>query len=187
MKKTFAWLVVAVSICLTGCSEKIIQRDTLSLLEDGKASYTIVTDFSDPSYNLNELLDMARDELSDYGAGVSITEAVVENGVLRFVYTFDSLSVYADFMDTSCFYGTVSQALKEGFKPDTQLYSVKDYKAVNIGNQKLKKLKLLVWNENISVRAEGNVLYHSENLKVTDKTDAHPITNAEGPYYVIFK
>ena len=27
----------------------------------------------------------------------------------------------------------------------------------------------------------------SENLKVIDKTDAHPITNAAGPYYVIFK
>jgi len=186
-KMTIVVIALVAAMCLAGCSEVAIERDTLSILEDGTASYTIISDFSDPSYNLNELLDMAQEEVQNYGDGVVITEAVVEKGVLNFVYTFGSLSDYADFMSTSCFYGTVAQALQEGFKSDTQLISAKDRSTVSIGSDKLKKYRLFVWNEAVSVRCDGNVLYHSANLKVSDKTDVHPASDAAGPYYVIFK
>ncbi len=186
-KKTIVGLILGTAMCLTGCSEAVIETDTLSISKEGTAAYTIISDFSDPSYDLNELLEMAEEEVQDYGTGVQITNAVVEEGILNFAYAFDSLSDYAEFMDTSCFYGTVAQAFEEGFKSDTKLLSAKDGSTVTIGDGALEKYRLFVWNEPVAVRCDGNVLYHSGNLSVTNKTDVYPADGAAGPYYVIYK
>ncbi len=187
-KKTMVGLILAVVMCLAGCgSTSEIKTDTLSISGEGSATYTIISDFSDPSYDLNELLQMAQGEVQEYGTGVQITEAAVEEGVLHFVYNFHSLSDYAEFMDTSCFYGTVAQALKEGFKADTKLLAAKDGSSVSIGGEELGKYQLFVWNEEVAVRCDGKVLYYSDNLKLDGKNDVKPAEEALGPYYVIYK
>ena len=186
-KKTIVGLILGTAMCLTGCGEAVIETDTLSISRDGNALYTIISDFSDPAYDLNELLSMAQEEVQDYGTGVQITNAVVEEGILNFNYAFDSLSDYAEFMDTSCFHGTVAQALQEGFKSGTELLSAKGGSTVTIGDEALQKYQLFVWNEEVAVRCDGNVLYYSENLKLTGKKDVQPAGESTGPYYVIYK
>ncbi|MBQ8816064.1 MAG: hypothetical protein IJZ84_02140 [Lachnospiraceae bacterium] len=186
-KTTIVGLILGTAMCLTGCGQSAIETDTLSISREGGAAYTIISDFSDPAYDLNELMDMAKEEVQDYGTGVQITGATVEEGVLNFAYAFDSLSDYAEFMDTSCFYGTVAQALKEGFKSDTKLLSAKKGSTVTIGDEVLKKYQLFVWNEDVAVRCDGNVLYYSENLSLIGKTDVQPAGESSGPYYVVYK
>ncbi len=188
-KTTIVGLVLAIIMCMTGCNSEPapITTDTISLLEEDALTYTIISDFSDPSYDLGELIDMAQDEVEEYGAGVQISNAVVENGTLQFVYTFASVSDYEAFMGTSCFKGTVDQALQEGFKSDTVLTSAKGKASVILGTESIGRYHLFVWNEDISVRCDGRILYHSSNLTISDKTDAHPKDGAAGPYYVICK
>ena len=186
-KTTIVGLILGTAMCLTGCGQTAIETDTLSIFGEGSAAYTIISDFSDPAYDLNELLDMAKEEVQDYGTGVQITEATVEEGILHFAYSFDSLSDYAEFMDTSCFYGTVAQALQSGFKSDTKLLPAKKGSEVTMGDESLKKYRLFVWNEEVAVRCDGNVLYYSENLSLAGKTDVQPTGESPGPYYVIFK
>ena len=187
-KNQIVGLMLAVAFCLSGCGgADAIETDTLSLTKEGTASYTIISDFSDPSYNLEELISMAQDEVTEYGTGVQISNAVVEEGVLNFQYTFDSLAHYAAFMGTSCYSGMVSQALKEGYKADTRLLSVKDGSSVVMKDEAVQGYKLFVWNEPVAVRCSGNVLYYSENLSTTGKKDVQPVTDAVGPFYVIYK
>ena len=187
-KNQILGLVLVVLLCLSGCgSPDVIETDTLSLLKDGTATYTIVSDFSDPAYNLEELKGMAQAEVTEYGTGVIISNAVVEEGMLHFEYTFDSISHYAAFMGTSCYAGTVSQALKEGYKGDTKLLSVKDGSSVMMKDDAVQGYKLFIWNEPVAVRCSGNVVYHSENVSAAGKKGVQPVTNAVGPFYVIYK
>ena len=186
-KKKIVGLLLAATMCLAGCSSAAIETDTLSLSDDGMATYTIISDFSEDYYDLEELKSMAQEEVTAYGTGVQITEAVVEEGILRFQYAFDSLSHYAGFMGTTCYQATVGQALREGYKSDTQLTSAKDGSTVQMKDAALQGYELLVWNESVAVRCDGNVLYYSSNLGLKGKTDVVPKEESTGPYYVIYK
>lgn len=186
-KKQIVGLLLTAVMCLAGCSNAVVKTDTLSVSKDGTASYTIISDFSEDYYNLEELKVMAQDEVTAYGSGVRITEAVVEEGVLNFQYEFDSLSHYADFMGTTCYQAAVGQALKEGYKSDTQLLSAKDGSIVLMKDDAIQKHQLFIWNESVAVRCDGNVLYYSSNLSLNGKTDVVPKEGAAGPYYVVYK
>ncbi len=187
MKKKFILgLLLSAILGLAGCGSRVIETDTLSLSKDGTASYTIVSDFSKPYYDLEELKTMAAREIAQYGSGVQISEAIVEEGTLHFSYTFDTLSGYAGFMETSCYQGTVAQALREGYKSDTVLNAVKGSK-VTMKDLDNDKHHLFIWNESIAVRCTGNVLYFSDNLSTSGKKDVVPKGDSTGPYYVIYK
>lgn len=186
-KKQIAGLLLAVMMCLTGCSGGTIETDTLSLSKDGTATYTIISDFSEDYYNLDELKEMAEEEIAEYGSGVQITEAVVEEGVLNFQYAFDSISHYAGFMGTTCYQGTVEQALRAGYKTSTMLTSAKNGSSIQINDSGLGAYHLFIWNEQVAVRCTGDVLYYSSNLKTSGKRDVIPTEESTGPYYVIYK
>lgn len=186
-KKQMVGLLLAATMCLSGCGNAAIKTDTLSLSGNGTATYTIISDFTKDYYNLEELTTMAQEEVLAYGSGVQITEAVVEEGMLNFQYTFDSLSHYAAFMGTSCYQATVGQALKAGYKSDTQLISAKDGSSILMKDEAIQGYQLFVWNESVAVRCDGNVLYYSSNLSTSGKRDVVPKEEAGGPYYVIYK
>lgn len=186
-KKQIVGLLLTAIMCLAGCGNAVIQTDTLSLLKDGTATYTIISDFSEDYYDLEELKVMAQEEVTAYGSGVQITEAVVEEGVLNFQYTFDTLSHYAGFMETACYQSTVEQAIKAGYKSDTHLASAKDGNTILMNDEKIQRHQLFVWNEAVAVRCSGNVLYYSGNLKLKGKTDVVPKEGSSGPYYVVYK
>lgn len=186
-KKQIVGLLLTAVMCLAGCSNAVIETDTLSLSKDGTATYTIISDFSEDYYDLEELKVMAQDEVTAYGSGVQITEAVVEEGILNFQYAFDSLSHYAGFMETSCYQETVEQAIKAGYKADTHLASAKDGSTILMNDEKIQRHRLFVWNEAVTVRCSGNVLYYSGNLRLKGKTDVVPKEGSSGPYYVVYK
>ena len=174
-------------MCLAGCGNAAIKTDTLSLLKDGTATYTIVSDFSEDYYDLEELKMMAQEEVTAYGSGVQITEAMVEEGVLHFQYDFESLSHYAGFMETTCYQGTVEQVIKNGYKPDAQLTSAKDESIVLMSDEAVQECQVFIWNEEVAVRCSSKVLYYSGNLKLNGRTDVIPKEGSSGPYYVAFK
>lgn len=186
-KKQIVGLLLTAVMCLAGCSNAVIETDTLSLSKDGTATYTIISDFSEDYYDLEELKVMAQEEVTAYGSGVQITEAVVEEGVLNFQYTFDTLSHYAGFMETACYQSTVEQAIKAGYKSDTHLASARDGNTILMNDEKIQRHRLFVWNEAVTVRCSGNVLYYSGNLKLKGKTDVVPKEGSSGPYYVVYK
>ena len=83
-KKQIVGLLLTAVMCLAGCGSAVIEIDTLSLLSNGTATYTIISDFSEDYYDLEELKAMAQDEVTAYGNGVKITEAVGDEGMLNF-------------------------------------------------------------------------------------------------------
>lgn len=188
-KNRILGLVLLMILFLAGCgSTEAIKVDTLSIFRDGTATYTIISDFSEPYYDVEELKAMAQEEVDVYGTGIQISGAEVTAGVLNFQYTFDSLSHYAKFMDTSCYKSTVADALSNGYKAETRLISAKNSSnVIQMNDASIGKKNLFVWNEAVNVRCDGNVQYYSENLTLLNETDVQPKEGSTGPYYVVYK
>lgn len=186
-RKQIVGLIVAAAMCFGGCGSAEVTRDTLVMNPGGNLTYTIISDFTDPAYDLDELTQLAQQEVTGYGQGVQISSAVVEEGILTFRYTFDSFAHYAAFMDTSCYQSSVAEALRNGYKQDTKLISAKDGKSVALKELAIEGYKLFIWNEKIPVKCDGRVLYYSSNLKLTGKKEVAPKEDVIGTYYVIYK
>ena len=182
-------LMLLMILLLVGCGNSAeVKENTLILSDEENVSYVIISDFSEPYYNLDELKVMAQKEIDTYGSGVQIGSTEVTDGVLNFQYVFDSLSHYAKFMETSCYKSSVSNALANGYKADTKLVSAKNSSStITMNDRSIGERNLFVWNENIAARCDGNVLYYSENLTLTGKTDVKPKDGSVGPYYVVYK
>lgn len=190
MKKSqLSVLLLSLLLLLVGCGSNraAITTDTLCLSDKGSFVYEIVSAFAESYYNVEELKQMAQEEVNTYGSGVAISKAEVENGVLHFAYTFDSLAAYAGFMETSCYQKTVAEALENGYKSDTVLVSVKNGESIIINDTSIRQRNLFVWNESVAVRCDGNVLCYSSNLNLINKTDVQPKEGSVGPYYVVYK
>ena len=187
IKKQTVGVLLTVVMCLAGCRNSTIEADTLTLSKDGTATYSIVSDFSEEYYNLEELMTMAQEEVDDYGSGVQITESVVEDGVLHFRYAFDSLLHYAEFMETTCFQGTVADAIKKGYQSDLQLTSAKADAAIFLKDETIQGFHIFVWTEDVAVKCNKSILYYSDNLTLNGRAGAVPKEGSEGPYYVVYK
>ena len=173
IKKQMVGFLLAAVLCLMGCSNATIKTDTLSLSKDGTATYSIVSDFSEDYYNLEELMTMAQEE--------------VEDGVLHFRYAFDSLLHYAEFMETTCFQGTVADAIKKGYQSDLQLTSAKADAAISLKDETIQGFHIFVWTEDVAVKCNKSILYYSDNLTLNGRAGAVPKEGSEGPYYVVYK
>lgn len=186
-RKQIVGLILAAAMCFGGCGSTEVARDTLVLNTGGSLTYTIISDFTDPAYDLEELAQMAQQEVTDYGQGVEISSATVEEGVLNFQYTFDSFVHYAAFMDTSCYQSSVAEALRNGYNKETKLISAKNGQSAALKELAIEGYKLFIWNEKIPVKCDGRVLYYSSNLKLTNKKEVAPKEDVTGTYYVIYK
>ena len=137
--RRFGWLTVPVLLVslLTGCGQavpKTIEESTLVIFKDGRLTAYLVGEFDKSYYDLTELTAMAQDEAAEFGGtkdtapGKMESVEPAEDGSGRVVvtYTFDSAGSYEGFIEDMLFYGTVEEALAQGYSTNVSLQSVKD-------------------------------------------------------------
>ncbi len=188
--RTILIWTLMIGICLTGCgtsSAAAFSQDTISLQKDDSLTYTIVADFAESYYDVDELTQMAEEEVQETGLGVSVQSAQVTNGVIQFTYEMDSDEDYAAFMSTSCYLGTISSALHDSYRLKVTVNSVKDDSLVTLSDVSQTDYSLFIWNEVIAVYCPGKIMYYSTNLELTDNYSVVPLDDSTGPYYVVYK
>ncbi|MCD7750564.1 MAG: hypothetical protein LUI10_02290 [Lachnospiraceae bacterium] len=182
--------VLIVSMFLTGCQTSEIStfdRDTIELAKDQSLTYTIVTDFEESYYDVDELTQMADEEADQTGLGIRVQSAEVTAGVIRFTYEMDSASDYETFMDTSCYLGTISSAFDDNYRLKVTVNSVKDDSQIILSDVSRTDYDIFIWNEVIAVCCPGKIMYFSTNLELTDDYSVAPLSESTGPYYVVYK
>ncbi|MCD8379322.1 MAG: hypothetical protein LUC95_03135 [Lachnospiraceae bacterium] len=183
-------VVLIVSLFLTGCGTSEISsfdRDTVELEKDQSLTYTIVTDFGESYYDVDELTQMAGEEADETGLGVRVQSAEVTDGVIRFTYEMDSASDYEAFMDTSCYLGTIASAFDDNYRLKVTVNSTKDGSQIILSDVSRTDYDIFIWNEVIAVCCSGRIMYYSTNLELTDDYNVVPLTDSTGPYYVVYK
>ena len=136
---------ILLAALLSGCGQagmpENVQEPALAVMEGGQVTACMVGEFDRFYYDLDELAEMARVEAAAYGGTLGKTAPVRVDGVrasddgsnrVIVTYIFDSTKSYEGFLrtvlqfDELLFYGTVSEALAQGYGGSVTLKSVKD-------------------------------------------------------------
>lgn len=194
-------------LALAGCGEapaqEPISTSTIVLAADGSFTQCRVEDFDREYYQLSELDSMIRQEVQDYVSGapggsqavaVEQVDALEENRdrvmvSLHFADSrvYEDYAVQVDQQPCRLFYGTVKEAIAEGYDLAGALQDVRKGMAVTAEQlEKIGDKRVLVFEEALQIRCPSKVLYISGNVRLTEAGYVDG-TEGEGLKYVVIK
>lgn len=167
------------SVLLMGCGNSKIETTTLNIDKDGKVRSTIVEEFGESYYDLQELSDMAAKEASAYNSEYinekvfleSVTEDE-ESKAVTMVMSFNSTSDYSHFNQVSLFYGTVQEALDKGYKVSDELV---DKDGQSLGADALKDnldKHIVITTDRSNIITPYNISYMTKGIQLKSKKEA---------------
>lgn len=189
-------MLLGFSIAMMGCSfgKAEITKDTVTIEKNGKVTETLVDVFDRDYYNLPELEEMAKEEIQMYNATVGDHKVTYLSGsegddrTVQMKLEYSDPDCYAEFNDTSFFYGTVTEAYKAGCGLDLELHDAKD-ESQQIGLDDLLGMgnRHMLWMEQDSnVVLPSDIIYVSQNVTSVDGKQAD--VNYDGnPVVIICK
>ena len=135
MKKMnlFLLTVLGAALLLSGCGSKAEEEETttLELKKNGEIVQSIIEDFGESYYDLDELKSTTESMIAGYNesAGsdnIKLQSAEVTDGVVHLVMTFRKSEDYTGLYRQALFSGTVKDAFNAGYDLDITLNSVKE-------------------------------------------------------------
>ncbi len=171
-------------LCLTGCvgrKEEVIEdtETTLYIQKDGTIESLIVEDFPEDIYSSEELSASIGEMVDFYNhehesGAVRLVFCRVENGQAFVRLAYKSGQDYAQFNRTDFFYGTVSDALAQGYgKKATLKNAYGDNMVSGETIADLASYHMVVVNEQVQIRTYESILYYSANLEHIDDKTVH--------------
>jgi len=209
--RTYRKLLTAILILTTfmtfafvGCGQEEVipvTAPTIEVTKNGELIAYMVEDFDKDYYVLSELDTMVRDEVSDFvtdrgyadqngNQGITVESvAMVQDGSSKVVVAlkFANSEMYSDYFETNAFYGTVADAMKDGYDLSAALTSVEDGQLFTLEQaEKNKKKHILIIEDSVIVRCSGKVLYLGTNTSITEDGFVD-CTQSEGLKLIIMK
>ena len=212
-KKPMGMLVIpgACLLALAGCGEETVEEpirtSTIVLSADGSFTQCRVESFDREDYQLSELESMIRQEGSDYvgmtsaqasegGQAVAVEQVGVleeDHSQVMVALHFADSEIYGNYMtevdqqSSELFYGTVKEAIAEGYDLAGVLQDAK--KGTAITAEQLGKIGdrlVLIFEEPLQIRCPSKALYISGNVRLTEAGYVDG-TGGEGLKYVVIK
>lgn len=187
-----AVLVCAMAFLLGGCGSvpASVGADTIVLEKGGGLTYYLVGDFGKDYYDLSELKTMAEEETAAFNGTVSVERVeLLENDPQRVsvVYRFDGSGSFSGFTGSSFFYGTVQEAINQGYGLEGVLRSVKDGSVYMQGELLQSGKKMLVITDARAVLYfPAGVTCVSEGLSVAEDGSVD-LSGTEETAYILLK
>lgn len=214
MKKIY-WIKLATMVLglllLMGCGEKAelgpIVTNTVFVELDGSIIDYEIDALDQDYYSLSDLDSMVREDAATYNKEVprpvngsskpliAVNEvAQLENGNVRVGVEFQTVAAMVAYNERfqvkrKAFYGTVSEAMLQGYEVKGNLYSRKKGNMNALTDEQVDGImskNIFIITEPVNVRFEGEVLYFSDNVVMN--ADATEATVPEGETgYFLFK
>lgn len=196
--------ILLMVLMMTGCGEvrvpTAIDKPMISIAKSGEITEYLVGEFSAKSYyNISELSSMAAEEAAQYntanqtGTTTPVKMEKVEaledgSGRVCIVYQYDSAESYTGFNEGSLFYGTVDEAVSQGYSVDISLKSANS-SAQTLTADQLRQTtdkQLIIAPQGVYVYCPGKVEYISDNAAMAEDGSVDA-TMAEEPVYILVK
>ncbi len=170
---------MASMICACGFGQKV-DTTTVSFDKDGEIKETIVEDFAQPYYDVEELKNDIQKEISQYNTAAGTEDAVVLGEVQltdeKVVYVemkFKSSADYKAFNEKELFWGTVADAYAAGYE-FTTMRDVSQEGVVLSAKDVLEKgdMHLIVLEEAQQIIVPGTIRYISDGVSVVEEDRA---------------
>lgn len=205
----FAAALCLLALSLAGCGEEkapdTIEVSTVSVSKKGQISMWFVEEFTEEYYNLAELTAVALSEVEEFNSSVGGKTAAVtmkkmellpeSDGKAMVYYQFDSWKSCTAFNEIyevyenadTFFYGTVAEALREGFDAKVVLKNVKDGSLL-AGDQFAREpdRRVVITDVKANIYCPSKVAYLS-GAAVLNEDGSVDATQAEGLVYILLK
>ena len=127
-----ALCILCLAAMLTGCGrEPEVTETTIEVKKNGQVVHTIIEDFSESYYNLDELESTIQQACDTYNASAGkeavVLKAAKENDdhTVTVVMQYADASAYSAFNKLALFVGTVKDAFNAGYDLNVTLSSLK--------------------------------------------------------------
>lgn len=189
-------------LMLAGCGSaslpESVEQTSLEVSSKGKVISWLVSDFDKDYYNVSELAEMATKEAEAYNAAhlleggekaieVGLTEEFAGGSKVRLAITYADYSTYADYNDEILFYGTVADAVLQGYDFNTQVKSVSDEEELTGTDIKLDGSKyVLITNAKANVYCPRKIT-HIDYQTALNEDGSVDTTHADAVVYILMK
>lgn len=179
MKKQKLGLALAAVLLLSGCGgiEKMTET-TVTVDDKGTVEELLLEDFSDETYNEEELTAQINELVEAYNkeAGseaVSVKSMQVKDKQAKVQLEYQSVADYRGFNQVDFFAGSVKEAQKEGyaFASDFTDAKGKDASTAKIPDG-CENQQVIIIREPMQVLVPGTILYVSKNMEVVNESQA---------------
>ncbi len=175
---SFAILTFIGVSSLTGCGGDNRRDTNLSISKDGRITNTIYEAFDRDYYDIDELSDMANREISYYNSeydkpriAISDVGVIEDDTIGKIVMTFETSSDYSHFNQTSLFYGTVQEAIDNGFELSGSLVD-KNGNVFDLGYEDYLNKHIVITGEKTVIYTPYNIEYMTSGVELLDKKEA---------------
>ena len=189
------------AVLLSGCGKAAepveITEPTLVISGDGRVTAYLVGEFDKSYYDLSELKAMAEEEAARYGsasqnglAPVTVTSVeAAQDGSGRIVvaYGFDSADSYKGFIGNELFYGTVEDAVAQGYVPDGFLQGVGGGAPMTVKNLKEEKSRHLIVTDAAAVIYCPEKVTHMSMGAVLKEDGSVDVSQVEDLAYILLR
>lgn len=197
--------VSLIALMMTGCGgarvPDTIDNPMISIEKSGEVTEYLVGEFSTKEYySISELSSMAAEEAAQYNTANqsgTVTPVKMEkvealedgSGRVCIVYRYDSAESYTGFNEAELFYGTVGEAVSQGYSIDIELKSVGAKGEQTLTAEQLRQLadkQLIIAPQGVYIYCPGRVEYISGNAAMAQDGSVDA-TAAEAPVYILLK
>lgn len=184
--------VIALGLCACGQNGKI-EETSLKFEKDGTVVNTIVEDFDETLYKVEDLKSMVLGEVAAFNStagadSISVDKLEAEDGKIVLSMTYAGAGEYTEFNDSILFSGTVLEAYEAGLDFDITLTSTQE-DGGQIGKEEILKMGdygIIILEEPVKVETASKILYTSDNVEVLSGKSAK-VTETEEAAYLIIK
>lgn len=197
MRKDWMLLLAAIvlTIALAGCGSKsAVTETTIEVKKNGTVVHTIVEDFSESYYDLEELKTSMQNACDAYnetagGKAVTVESAEAADGIVTVVMKYRDAASYAGFNKQALFTGTVKDAHDAGYNLDVTLFSLEGDDEY-IGKEQLLSMgekQIVLVREAVNVKVWGKILYHAHDALPTADDRTVQVTDADTLTCIVFE
>lgn len=190
---TFTCLMTGLSGC--GSDDSAVTETTIEVKKDGSVVHTIVEDFSEAYYSVDELKNMIQSACDSYNASagadsVTVEEPQLTDGILSVRMKYRNAAAYAGFNKQALFVGTVKDAYSAGYDLDVSLVSLEDEDA-SIGREDILGMgekHIAIVRESVDVKVWDKILYVSKDvIRTGNNRIVMAASDANSLTYIIFE
>lgn len=187
----FCGLVLCMSFF--GCGNESDKESILKIEKNGQITGILVEDFDKSYYDVDELEEMIRLEISEYNinAGeekISLVSIEMADDKVKVKMQYDNYADYAAFNGISFYAGTVEDAVNRGI--DLNHVMLEAGGDNTISPEQIREFSghhLVMWQGNMPVEVPGKILYHTEELTLISSKKIISEPDLAGPFYLLYK
>ena len=185
----------AIIIGLCACGQEAATEETSVKFEkDGTVVNTIIEEFDETLYNVEDLKSMVLSEVASYNSvsgekSISVDKLEADGGKVTVAMTFAGAEKYADFNEKVLFSGTVAEAYGAGYDLNVTLDSTKK-DGGQIGKEEILAMNdsgIIILEEPIAVMTQSKIVYASSNVEVLSAKSAKVTDTEQSLAYLVIQ